>query len=142
MDGSLVKHWKFVKRRQMFSFLVLWKLILESENLSIVFLLIARKMVMSKPLVDVEDICLTYRVSTVCYKFSQFNNFFLLLILPYASHYNPRFVYFIPNFLKVKNVFSTSVFQKFLPLSMVSIQERVMMARVRYIKQYTYSVFI
>ena len=45
--------------------------------------------------------------------------------------YNPPFVYFLPFFLKVNNVFSRRYFQKILPLCMVSIQEWVMMARLR-----------
>ena len=42
----------------------------------------------------------------------------------YARHYNPRFLYFKSHFLKVKNVFSRSFFQKILSLCIVSIQER------------------
>ena len=43
--------------------------------------------------------------------------------IPYARHYNPRFVYFLPHFGRPKR-FLRSCFHKFLPLCMVSIQER------------------
>ena len=70
---------------------------------------------------------------------------FIQVEIPYARHYNLRFVYFIStHFLKVKTVFSRSFFfQKILPLCMVSIKERVMMARVQYnllVKQWHYSL--
>jgi hypothetical protein len=43
--------------------------------------------------------------------------------VPYASHYNPRFVYFLPKpFLEVK-----TFFQKILSLCMVSIQEQFLL---------------
>ena len=61
--------------------------------------------------------------------------------VPYASHYNPRFVYFLPIFEGQKR-FLWSFFCKILTLYMsrtwqvsvymVSIQERVIVARVRY----------
>ena len=44
--------------------------------------------------------------------------------IPYARHYNPRFVYFLPTFWSPKNVFSRGFFLKILDLCMVSIQER------------------
>ena len=47
----------------------------------------------------------------------------------------PAVCIFSTHFLKVKNVFSGSFFQKILPLCMVGIQEQVMMARVQYMNQ-------
>ena len=55
------------------------------------------------------------------------------LLLPYARHYSPAFCIFSTHFLKVKNDFLWSFFGKILALCMVSIQERVIMARVRYL---------
>ena len=46
------------------------------------------------------------------------------LELPYARNYNPWFIYFLPTFLKSKNVFSRGFFLEILSLCMVSIQER------------------
>ena len=50
-----------------------------------------------------------------------------ILQLPYARHYNPRFVYFLPIF------FFFFMYCDLWPyVCMVSIQERVIAARVRY----------
>jgi hypothetical protein len=48
--------------------------------------------------------------------------------IPYTRHYNQRFVYFLPTFWKSK-----TFFHKILSLCMVSNQERVIVARVRYL---------
>ena len=52
--------------------------------------------------------------------------------IPYAPHYNPWFEYFYPLFEDHFFVFK-EFFQKIMSLCMVSIQERVMMARVWYV---------
>ena len=53
-----------------------------------------------------------------------------------VRRYNPRFVLILfTHFLKSKKVFSRVFFLKIMALCMVSIQERVMMARVRYIEK-------
>ena len=49
--------------------------------------------------------------------------------ISYVRHYNPRLVYF-NLFLKTISLFSRTFFQKILALYTVSIQERVMMARL------------
>ena len=60
-----------------------------------------------------------------------------MLVLPQLKmDYRTRAIithglYIFSHFLKVKNVFLMMFFQEILPLCMVSIQERVMMARVR-----------
>ena len=53
----------------------------------------------------------------------------ILCNIPYARHYNPRFVYFLPTLRRPFLCFQGRFLEKF---CMVSIQERVMMARVRY----------
>ena len=53
--------------------------------------------------------------------------FVSLSYIPYARHYNSRVVYFLPTFGRQ---FSRRSFRKILYLCMVSIQERVMMARI------------
>ena len=51
--------------------------------------------------------------------------------LPYARHYNPRFVYVLPTFLSPKRFFQGAFPLKILALCMVGIQERVIVARLR-----------
>ena len=55
------------------------------------------------------------------------------IYIPYAHHYNPRFVYFLPTFWSPKTFFSRGFFLKTLALCMVSIQERVIVAHGRYL---------
>ena len=60
-----------------------------------------------------------------------------MIHIPYARHYNPRFVFFLPTFESPKTVFQGAFFLKFWPYVRLvfksgSNQERVMMARVRY----------
>ena len=50
--------------------------------------------------------------------------------LPYARHYNPRFVYFLPAFWSSKT-FWRVFFLKIMALCMFSVQERVIVARVQ-----------
>ena len=73
----------------------------------------------------------TFLKSRLIYKFSNIQQIAIprsqhfqkfLSQLPYARHYNPRFVYFSPPFLKAKNVYLGSFFVKF--LCTVSIQKR------------------
>ena len=40
---------------------------------------------------------------------------FALYYIPYARHYNPRFVYFLPTFWKSKTFFQGGFFRKFCP---------------------------
>ena len=54
--------------------------------------------------------------------------------LPCASHYNPRFLYLKPHFWSPFPCFQGDFFENYV-LIMVSIQERVMMAHVRYLNE-------
>ena len=51
--------------------------------------------------------------------------------IPYTHHYNLWFVYFLPTFWSPKTFFQGAFFLKVLALCMVSIQQQVMMVRVR-----------
>ena len=57
----------------------------------------------------------------------------LAIYVPYARHYKPQLVYFLPHFQRPLLCFLRRFFQKFLSLCMACIQERLMMARVRYV---------
>ena len=66
------------------------------------------------------------KISPIFY-FELVNEGWIIAILcgyiPYARHYNPRFVYFLPHFWRPKT-FLRSCSRKFLTLCTVSIQER------------------
>ena len=53
----------------------------------------------------------------------RYGPFHILHYVPYARHYNPRFIYFLPTFWRSKTFFQGGFFQKILSLCMVSIQE-------------------
>ena len=50
--------------------------------------------------------------------------------IPYARHYNPQFVYFLPTFWSPKTFFQGAFFLKILALCMISIQERFLIKSV------------
>ena len=61
-----------------------------------------------------------------------------------VRHYNPRLVYFLNHFWSPFLCFQGGFFRKFCPYvwSLVSIQERVMLARVRYTKRFKQEQYI
>ena len=73
--------------------------------------------------------CLIWRIIRFLHIKTKYN--YIIIYHTLATIYKPRLVYFLPHFWRPYLCFQGGCFQKILSFCMVSIQERVMMARVR-----------